>query len=101
MLECSWDSEESATGGWRYVAPMNHTRSGHAVAFICGKIIAAGGHERESIECFTLPNVDFPQGQWVLIRPMNPPTTLRGLHPFGDDLLVVGKHRLRAFSMFN
>ncbi len=101
MLECSWDSEESANGGWRYVAPMNHTRREHAIAFIHGKIIAAGGRERESIECFTLPSVDFPQGQWVLIRPMHPPTALTGLHPFSDDLLVVGKRRLRAFSMFN
>ncbi len=91
MLECSWDTEESANGGWRYVAPMNHARCGHAVAFSLGKIIAAGGNERESIECFTLPNADFPQGQWVLIRPLYPATILAGLHPFGDDLLVVGK----------
>ncbi len=91
MLECSWDTEESANGGWRYVAPMNHTRCVHAVAFIHDKIVAAGGNERKSIECFTLPNVDFPQGQWVLIRPMIPPTCLAGLHPFGDHLLSVGK----------
>ncbi len=91
MLECSWDTEESANGGWRYLAPINHTRWLHAVAFIRGKIIAAGGKKRESKECFTLPNVDFPQGQWVLLRPMTPPTLLAGLHPFGDYLLFVGK----------
>ncbi len=96
MLQCSWDTEESANGGWRYVAPMNHTRHLHAVAFIHGKIIAAGGEERESIECFTLPNVDLPLGQWVLLRPMSFPARLAGLQPFGDDLLTVGKHRLRV-----
>ncbi len=90
MLDCSWDTEESANGGWRYIAPMNHTRNGHAVAFIRGTVIAAGGNQRESVECFTLPNVDFPQGQWVLIRPISPPTDLTGLHPFGDYLLSVG-----------
>ncbi len=98
MLQCSWNTEDSANGGWRYVAPMNHSRSGHAVAFIRGKIIAAGGDERESIECFTLPNVDFPQGQWMLIRPMCRPTALAGLHPFGDDLLFVGTHCLRVIK---
>ncbi len=66
MLECSWSTEEPANGGWRYVAQMNYTRCAHAIAFTGGKIIAAGGNERESIECFTLPT----QGQWVLIRPM-------------------------------
>ncbi len=100
MLQCSWDTEESANGGWRYVAPMNHTRHLHAVAFVHGKIIAAGGSKRDSIECFTLPNVDFPLGQWVLLRPMSCPSLLTGLQPFGDDLLVLGKRRLRALSMF-
>ncbi len=69
MLECSWSAEEPANGGWRYVAPMNDTRCTHAVAFTRGKIIAAGGNARESIECFTLPTTELPQGQWVLIRP--------------------------------
>ncbi len=91
ILQCSWDTEESANGGWRYVAPMNHTRHWHAVAFIHGKIIAVGGDERKSIECFTLPNVEFPLGQWVLLRPMIWPKCLAGLQPFGDDLLLVGK----------
>ncbi len=101
MLECSWDTEESANGGWQYVAPMNHSRHGHAVAFIHGKILAVGGSGIESVECFTLPNADFPLGQWVLLRPMSSPARLIGLQPFGDDLLVVGKRRLRALSMFN
>ncbi len=91
MLECSWSTEEPANGGWRILASMNHTRVLHAVAYIRGKIIAAGGHKRESIECFTPPNEELPVGQWVLIRPMTPPTLLAGLHPFGDDLLCVGK----------
>ncbi len=46
MLECSWGTEEPANGGWRYVAPMNHARWLHAVAFFKGEIIAVGGHER-------------------------------------------------------
>ncbi len=100
MLECSCSTEAPANGGWRYVAPMNDTRCAHAVAFTGGKIIAAGGNERESIEYFTLPTAELPLGQWVLIRPMSPPTPLAGLHPFGDDLLVVGKRRLGALTMF-
>ncbi len=100
VLQCSWSTEEPANGGWRYVAPMNYTRGGHAVAFTRGKIIAAGGKERESVEYFTLPTAELPQGQWVLIRPMSPPTLLAGLYPFGDDLLVVGKLWLRPLSMF-
>ncbi len=91
MLECPWSTEEPANGGWRYVASMNHTRQLHAVAFFNGRIIAAGGKERESVECFTLPNAELPLGQWVLIRPMSSPTKLVGLLPFGDALLFVGK----------
>ncbi len=101
MLECSWSTEEHVKGGWRYLAPMNHARWLHAVAFFKGKIIAAGGHEVESIECFTPPNAELPQGQWVLIRPMCPPTELAGLHPFGDGLLVVGKRQLRSMAKFH
>ncbi len=54
----------------------------------------------ESIEYFTLPTTELPQGQWVLIRPMSPPTLLAGLRPFSDDLLFVGKRRLRDLTMF-
>ncbi len=58
MLERPWGKEEPANSGWRYVAPMNHARWLHAVAFFIGKIIAAGGDKRESVECFTLPNAE-------------------------------------------
>ncbi len=97
MLECPWSREEPANGGWRNVAPMNHTRWIHAVAFFNGRIIAAGGYERESVEYFTLPNAELPLGQWVIIRPMISPKKLAGLHPFGDALLVVGKRKLTVF----
>ncbi len=91
MLECPWSTEEPANGEWQYVAPMNHTRTFHAVTFFSGKVIAAGGNERESVEYFTLPTVELPRGQWVLMRPMISPALLAGLHAFGDDLLFIGK----------
>ncbi len=57
MLQCPWDTEDPGNSEWRYVAPMHHARSGHAVAYFVGKLIAAGGYKQDSVECFTLPTV--------------------------------------------
>ncbi len=91
MLECPWNTEETVNSKWQYVAPMNQARYAHGVAYFKGKIIAAGGFEQESVECFTLPTCELPQGQWVNIRPMSNANTLFGNLPFGENLLLVGK----------
>ncbi len=92
MLECPRSTEEIVNSKWQYVSPMNQGRYAHAVAYFKSKIIAAGGDERESVECFSLPTSELPQGQWITIRPMSHPNTLFGIFPFGKDLLFVGKH---------
>ncbi len=63
MLQCPWDTEEPVNAEWHFVAPMHHARWAHAVAYFEGKLIAAGGHERKSVECFTLPTGELPEGQ--------------------------------------
>ncbi len=97
MLECPWFTEEPVHTKWQYVSPMQKARCAHAVAFFTGKIIAAGGHEEGSVECFTLPTSELPQGQWVNIRPMSGVNTLAAILPFGEDLLFVGKPNIVCF----
>ncbi len=46
MLKCPWGTEEPVISEWQYVAPMHHARSAHAVAYLEGKIIAAGGYKK-------------------------------------------------------
>ncbi len=94
MLECPWSIEEPVNTKWQYVAPMQHARSGLAVAYVMGKIVAAGGDKSDSVECFTLPTSEFPQGQWVNIRPMSCVNPLVAILPFGEDLLFVDKHEI-------
>ncbi len=91
MLQCPWDTEEPVNSKWRYVAPMHHARDSHGLVYLEGKLIAAGGQGRDSVECFTLPTDDIPDGQWVIIRPMIHAKELLGILPFGEDLLFVGK----------
>ncbi len=98
MLRCCWDTEEPVNSEWRYVAPMHHARAGHAVAYFGGKVIAAGGHERESVECFTLPTAELPDGQWVIVRPMSQANTLFCILQFAEDLLFVGKCIIGCFE---
>ncbi len=97
MLECPWVTEGPVHTKWHYVSPMQRARCAHAVVFFTGKIIAAGGHEEGSVECFTLPTSELPQGQWVNIRPMSCVNTLWAILPFGEDLLFVGKHEIVCF----
>ncbi len=91
MLQCPWDTEETVNSEWHYVAPMHHARWAHAVVYFEGKLIAAGGHERESVKCFSLPTDELPGGQWVIIRPMSQANSLTGILPFGEGFLFVGK----------
>ncbi len=90
MLQCPWDTEDLVDCEWRYVSPMHHARLLHGLVYFEGKLIAAGGQGRDSVECFTLPTDDLPDGQWVIIRPMSQANPLFGVLQFGEDLLFVG-----------
>ncbi len=91
MLECSWSGETPPRSPWRYVAPMFESRVGHGVGYFGGKLFAAGGDSSDTVEYFTLPSANNPEGEWTTVRPLNKENTLYGLFPFGDGLLCVGK----------
>ncbi len=91
MLQCSWDTEVTPQGNWQRMAPLNHARAAHGLAFISGRLVAAGGKRVESVEYFKLPSDDDPLGQWTVIRQMHRALCLCGLVPFQGGLLGVGK----------
>ncbi len=91
MLECSWANEAPCRANWRYVSPMLEARVAHGVGYFAEKLFAAGGKHSETVECFTLPSADKPDGEWTKVRPLNKESTFYGLLPFGDGLLCVGK----------
>ncbi len=91
MLQCSWDTEVTTRCHWQPVAPLNHPRAAHGLAFISGKLIAAGWKSTNAVEYFNLPCEEVPTGQWTLIRPMSRELNLCGLLPFKGGLLTVGK----------
>ncbi len=94
MLQCSWDTEVITRCNWQAVAPLNHPRAAHGLAFIYGRLVAAGGKRTSTIEYFKLPCEEYPQGQWIEIRPMVLPLNLHALLPFKGGLLAVGKGML-------
>ncbi len=63
----------------------------HTGLVILVKLFAAGGRDSDTVEFFTLPSVDKPDGEWTKVRPLNRKNTLFGLFPFGEGLLCVGK----------
>ncbi len=91
MLDCPWDTEGEAGDAWMPVAAMNRERFFHGACFFEGKIFAAGGRGEESVECFVLPSVDLPRGQWTIIRPLIRQIEVEGLVPFHGGLLVIGE----------
>ncbi len=91
MLECSWTSDAPPTSTWRNVAPMLEPRAKHGVAYFAEKLFAAGGTDSATVECFTLPSADKPNGEWTKVRRLNRKNTFFGLLPVGGGLLCVGK----------
>ncbi len=89
MLDCPWDTEGEAVGAWMPVAPMNVNRQFHGACFFEGKIFVAGWKGKTSVECFVLPSVDLPQGQWTMVKPMKQKNNLQGLVPFNGGLLII------------
>ncbi len=91
MLDCPWDTEGEGGRAWTPVAAMNRKRFFHEACFFEGKIFAAGGTNEESVECFVMPSVDLPTGQWTMVRPMTRALILEGLLPFNGGVLIVGE----------
>ncbi len=91
MLNCPWEFEEAARGTWTPAAPMCRKRVLHGACFFKGKLFAAGGLDEESVECFVMPCMGLPDGQWTMLQPMLLTSSLRGLLPFNKGLLMVGK----------
>ncbi len=92
MLECSWEARDGpATSKWRYVAPLLGARVKHGVCFFAGKLLAVGGENAATVECFTLPSAGNEVGEWTRIRPLNQDNTLVGVLSFREGLLCVGK----------
>ncbi len=99
MLECSWTSDTPCRNTWRYVAPMLEARVAHGVGYFGGKLFAAGGRDSDTVEFFTLPSANKPNGEWTKVRPLNSKNTLFGLFPFGEGLLCVGRFALSNFDI--
>ncbi len=91
MLDCPWDTEGEGGRAWIPVAAMNRKRCFHGTCFFEGKIFAAGGRDEESVECFVMPSLDHPMGQWSMVRPMTRAFLLQGLLSFNGGLLMVGE----------
>ncbi len=87
MLQCAWDTEVTSLCKWQPVAPLNHP---HGLAFIFGRIVAAGWNKTNTVEYFKLPSEEEPLGQWTVIRPIVRPLNCRALVPFKGGLLAVG-----------
>ncbi|BHF82130.1 Kelch-like [Sparganum proliferum] len=76
---------------WHPVAPLIHTRSGLAMAYFKGRMIAAGdGPEGETVEVFSLPDADHPLGQWTLATPMASLNSCSRLLLCANRLFAVG-----------
>ncbi len=92
MLACPWDTEGEAGNAWMPVAPMCRARGFHGACVFEGKLFAVGGKQEDSVECFVMPSVDLPNGQWTTIRPIYNMNEIVGLIPFGGSLLIIGQY---------
>ncbi len=91
MLSCSnMDAEPSANNTWTFVAPLPKPRQCHAVAFIGGKIVVAGGIDECGAEYFTLPTYENVLGQWTSIYPLPDPLRIISLLPADNCLIGIG-----------
>ncbi len=92
MLEYSWREEKPPHNcAWRNAAPLLHPRCLHGLAFIDGKLVAAGGHTTKSVKVFTLPSPGNSDRQWTEVRPFTSEQNFIGMIPFDGGLLAVGK----------
>ncbi len=73
------EKEPLTNGTWTFVAPLIKPRKSHAVAFIGGKIVIAGGIAECGVEYFTLPTDENDKGQWTSIYPLPEPLNIIAL----------------------
>ncbi len=88
LLGCCDVQAATTTGTWSYVAPLPRARQCHAVTFLEGKVIVAGGSGERGVECFSLPSAVNRMGQWTSIHPLPKPMDLLVLLPF--DFCFIG-----------
>ncbi len=92
MLSCPWDTEGEAGNAWIPVAPMCRARRFLGACIFEGKLFTAGGNQEASVECFAMPSVDLPNGQWTMVPPIFKMSPIAGFIPFGGRLLMVGQY---------
>ncbi len=92
MLDCcDAQATTTTTGTWNYIAPLPTARQCHAVTFLEGKIIIAGGIGERGVECFSLPSGVDEIGQWTSIYPLPKPMNLLALFPFHFGFIGICK----------
>ncbi len=64
-------------------------KKSHAVAFIGGRIVVAGGENEREVECFTLPTSDHMKGQWTQIYPLPKSLDVLSLLPVDNCLISI------------
>ncbi len=87
----------TVNGCWSYVAPLSKPRKSHAVAFIAGRIVVAGGENECEVECFTLPTSDNTMGQWTQIYPLPKALAVLSLLPVDNCLISICTFTLNSF----
>ncbi len=80
-----------AQATWNYVAPLPTARQCHAVTFLEGKIIIAGGIGERGVEYFSLPSAANKLGQWTSIYPLPKPMNLLALFPLHFGFIGICK----------
>ncbi len=70
---------------------LRQSRQFPGACFFEGKIFVAGGKGENSVECFVMPSMDPPSGQWTMVQPMMWKSELQGLLPFNGGLLIIGE----------
>ncbi len=88
VLDCCDVQTATTIGTWSYVAPLPRARQCHAVTFLEGKVIVAGGSWECGVECFSLPSAVDRMGQWTSIHPLPKPMNLLALLPY--DFCFIG-----------
>ncbi len=92
MLDrCDVQSATTSTATWSYVAPLPTARQCHAVTFLEGKVIVAGGIGVRGVECFRLPSGVDKIGQWTSIYPLPKPMDLLALLPLDFGFIGICK----------
>ncbi len=89
MLFSTDTANETVNKCWNFVAPLSKPRRSHAVAFIGGKIVLAGGENEREVDCFTLPTGENVMGQWTQVYPLPKALDFLSLLPVDNCLISI------------